>query len=283
VKRVALVVAAAMLGASGEALADEHAISCDAAFEASELQLRPSETHLLQARDSLRACALPTCKAWMVDDCTKRLVEVEGRIPSVVFSADNGHGTPIYDVRVLEGDRELAAEIDGRAVEMDPGPHVLVAEHDGAHVPLNVVVIEGKKAQQVVFAFPPLQAIEQQTRPSPIAPIAVSPPPPRPEDRPLAHPWARPLTSILLIGGVSGLSAGAVLGLIAISRKSDASCNSRDVCQHDFQPALDTARASTISLIAGAALLGAGIGTYYIWGRTRLAASFGGVKIGATW
>jgi hypothetical protein len=261
------------LKASDARADDEHA-SCDRAFERAELHRRPSAGRLLDARAALRTCALPSCQSWMVDDCTKRLAEVEGRIPSVVFSAENARRIPVYDVRVLEGERELAARIDGRAVEMDPGPHQLVAVRGDARVPLSIVVIEGKKAQQVAFAF--------QDAPPPAPPPVEAPePPPSPEEP--AYPWARPLAGGLLIGGIVGAGLGVGFGVAAISKKHDAHCDDDDVCDFPVDDARDAARASTISFIAGGALaLGSAI-TFLLFGRAHVKAGPHQVQVGVTW
>ena len=120
---------AELIALAPEARADEPVaetkMTCEAAFETADMKLRPSESRLLDARLALRACSLPTCKPWMIDDCSKRLAEVEGRISSIAFSAEDAHGAPLYDVRVLEGDRELVGRLNGLAIELDPGPHEL--------------------------------------------------------------------------------------------------------------------------------------------------------------
>lgn len=268
-----LLTALAIGAATNHAAADDHA-TCSAAFEASELELRPGATRLLQARESLRACALPTCQSWMIDDCTKRLVEVEDRIPSVVFSAMSGD-TSIHDVRVVEGERELT-QIDGRALELEPGPHSLVAVRaDGARVSLDVVVIEGKRAQQIVFAFPRAES------PAP-ARTVIPAPPSRPEDR-AAHPWAKPVAAGLVAGAAIGTGIGVAFGLAAIAKKGDADCNEHDVCLRSFGGALADAHASTAAFITGGVLAAAGIATYLVFGRTRRTTSLTGFRVGMTW
>jgi hypothetical protein len=209
----------------------------------------------------------------MVDDCTKRLAEVEGRIPSVVFSAENARGIPIYDVRVLEGERELAAQIDGRAVEMDPGPHQLVAVRGDARVPISIVVIEGKKAQQAAFAF--------QDGPAAPPPAEGPAPPPAPEEP--AYPWARPLAGGLLLGGIIGGGLGVGFGIAAISKKHDAHCDDDNLCDRSPDSARDTARASTISFIAGGALAVGSVITFLVFGRAYVKAAPNQVQVGATW
>ena len=265
-KRAAFAIAITV-GTLGEARADEPRTTCDAAFE---LQLRPSEAHLLDARESLRTCALPVCRAWMIDDCAKRLVELEQRIPSIVFSADNGRGSPLYDIRVREGVRELVPRIDGRAVEMDPGPHTLVAERGDQRVTLTVVAIEGRRAQQVVFSF---------LSPEETAPAAA----PRSPRYVPAHAWGRPVAVGLAAGAVVASGLGIGFGISALDKKSNAGCNDADVCQGSPRGALGAAHASTASFIVAGGLAAGSAITFLAFGRTTVQAALGGARIGATW
>ncbi len=281
----ALLVLTTTLGVIGEARADEVVpeprASCDAAFESAELRLRPSDGRLLEGRAALLACARPECKSWMVDDCSKRLVEVEARIPSVVFSAEDARGSSLYDVRVLEGDRELLSRVDGRAVEIDPGPHELVAERGGARVALSVVVIEGRKAQQVVFAFPDVSGADPAT-----PAVGVSSSEPRQEPPRLAHPWARPLAGGLLVGAVVTSGMGVGLGIVAIGKKNDANCDAENVCDGvPLDSARAAARAATISFVASGVLAIGSAVTFLVFGRTRVQASawLNRVQVTAIW
>ncbi len=281
----AIAVAATLLLSAcsfAEAHADEPAppssTTCETAFETADLRLRASESRLLEARAALRACAHPTCKPWMVDDCSKRLADVEGRIPSVALSAEDARGTPLHAVRVLEGERELVGRLNGVAVEMDPGPHELVAEYDGTRVGRSVVVVEGKKAQPIVFGF-------STVSPASGVSSAIGPPPTEAKAG-FVHPWARPFAGGLLAGAALAAGTGAVLGVIAIGRQQDARCDAARLC--DAEPlgdARSTARSATVAFALGGALaVGAGV-TFFAFGRTRIqaTASLGRADIATTW
>lgn len=261
----------------------ERSVGCDAAFESAELRLRPREGRLLEARAALLVCARPSCKPWMVDDCSKRLADVEGRIPSVVFSAEDLQGGALYDVRILENERELLGRLDGRAVEMDPGPHELVAEHDGVRVALPVVVIEGRKAQQVVFAFPRVPEASTATPSVDRQPAALAQ---RRELSSFVHPWARPVSAGMLASGVVATGIGAGLGAVAIARKKEARCDAENVCDAGpLESARLAARAATVAFVAGGALAVGAAVTFLAFGRARVQASawVDQVKVTATW
>ena len=282
----ACVVATMVMPPFAEARADEptaeSGVSCEASFEAADLRLRPSESRLLDGRAALRGCSLPTCKAWMIADCSKRLAQLEGRIPSVALSAEDARGTPLYDVRVLEGENELVGRLNGVAVEMDPGLHELVAERNGTRVGRSVVVIEGKKAQQLVFTF---GAVPSPNDTSSRAVVLLKPSA-EPEAPAFLHPWARPFAGGLFAGGVLALGTGAVLGAIAVGKKQDARCDAANVCDGAaLDDARSFARSANVALGLGAALAVGGAITFLAFGRTRVqaVAALHQLHVATTW
>ena len=269
-----------VLSPTASARADEPAAAavsetCEASFETADLRLRPSESRLLEARAALRECSRPNCKPWMIDDCSKRRAEVEGRIPSVALSAEDGRGVALYDVRILDGGHELVPSLNGLAVEMDPGPHELIAEHDGQRVGRTVVLIEGRKAQQVVFTFPIASDNASSPRPNGerVAP-------------PLAHPWARPFAAGLLAGAVVATGTGVVLGLVAYGRKQDARCDGNNVCDAEpLNDARSAARSANVAIGLGAALAVGSVITFFAfgWKRVDASASLNHVQLSTNW
>jgi hypothetical protein len=132
------------------ALADTKA-ECAKAYEASQEQR--SSGKLRAARESLVTCSQSACPSFIKKDCSKWLADVEGAIPTVVFSARAGD-EDLSDVKVLLGDQTLAETLDGKAVPMDPGTHTFVfesAKHGSKE--LKFVVKEGKKAQIIELSF----------------------------------------------------------------------------------------------------------------------------------
>ena len=138
-----------------------------------------------------------------------------------------------------------------------------------------MVIVEGKKAQQVVFGFPAVSAdVGVPTRDVPLDPP------------PLAHLWARPFAGGLLAGAVLATGTGAVLGAFAIAKKQDANCDAAHLC--DGEPlgdARSTARSATIAFGLGGALAVASVVTFFAFGRTRVraAASLGHLDVSTTW
>lgn len=241
--------------------------ACNPAYEEADALVRAGGDKLLDARDKLRICVRPVCKAWMVKECTKSLTEVEARIPSVVFSAKEASGAELVDVTVTSGDKTWASRLDGRSIEIGPGERSFVfVTADGRRATVKTIVKEGEKAQRVTAAFEPAKRdVVAPVVPKPAAPE----PPPRAPDKPAPPPGEdRPsegsnLRTIGLVAGgvgVIGLGVGTVFALKAMGSKSDANCN--DAKQCDSGPLADArsaANVATIGFVAGAVLVAGGV------------------------
>jgi hypothetical protein len=146
---------------------------------------------LLEARARLSACVSDkTCPAPpLLTDCAKQLEAVNARLGSIVVSLSDGSTR----ARVSVDGTVVATSIDGKAIELDPGTHHVVAGRDGApELALDVLVPEGAKLRQVV-----LQGHDVR-RPTP--------PPPPLEAKPRIAAWA--------IGGV-GIALVGAFGVVA--------------------------------------------------------------------
>jgi hypothetical protein len=123
--------------------------------EAAELaQLRRAEGRLSEAHQELLLCAQGSCPATVSHDCDQWLAEVEASLPTIVFSAKDEAGHELTDVRVRVGPELLVDQLDGRAVDVDPGPRTFVFEHAGHRVETSLVVHEGEKNRAVSVTFP---------------------------------------------------------------------------------------------------------------------------------
>jgi hypothetical protein len=175
----------------------------DQCFDAYEHAQRLRKAyHLVEARAQLLACGSNACPAFVAQDCTRWLAEVEASTPTIVVLARGPDGAAIEDARATLDGRLLAKRLDGRAVPVDPGPHDLRCEGAGSSVDQRVVVAEGAKNQQIVLRLG--QAREQP------------PPPPASAQR----TWP---TATWVLGGVA--VAGAVsFAAFAIAGRSTQGC-----------------------------------------------------------
>ncbi|WP_437507577.1 hypothetical protein [Sorangium sp. So ce1099] len=128
-----------------------HAGDAEACFTASEEGQRlRDEGRLREARARFISCGSAACPALVRSDCAGWLSDVTARVPTLILSAEDEQGQDVADVQVTVDGAPLAARLDGKAVEVDPGEHVLHFERAGsAPVALRLVVREGEKLRRV--------------------------------------------------------------------------------------------------------------------------------------
>jgi hypothetical protein len=189
-------------------------------------QLRAS-SRLRDARDALIECSKETCPALIRRDCDQWMSEVTVSLPSVVFGAQDGAGKDLVAVRVSIDGNPIQEKLDGRAVAIDPGPHVVRYElSDGTAVEDRVLVREGEKNRALTAKFPESPGV----MPSPASiPLMLPPGPstgparPTPPPPPAVHSKPSPANFVVgVMSGVAGLGVlGAALGF-DVTATSDA-------------------------------------------------------------
>src|SRR5262245_15626009 len=90
-----------------------------------QAQVRQKEGALRAAREALLVCSQPACPAPIPADCGRWLTEVDARLPSVVIAARGPDGNDRTDVTVSLDGKPLVDKLDGKALAVDPGAHVL--------------------------------------------------------------------------------------------------------------------------------------------------------------
>lgn len=203
---------------------------------------------LMQAREALMICSRDVCPDIAKADCTRWLAEVRQDVPSIVLGASFEEGGDAIQVRVTIDGKPLANQLDGRALEVNPGIHVLRFETAGREpVQQRVSIRVGERNRRIMAVFP-----------------ALPPPPPPPE------PPGVPTISYVLGGvGVIGLAG---FGYFAATGRSDESDLERckPVCAADD---VDDVRkrylAADVSLAVGVLALG-GASYFYFTRSTDL-------------
>ncbi len=202
-------VLASIAGLSATAWA-EGTSACRVAFSRGPERVKQGQ--LVAGREDLQLCASAACPAAMNGLCAGDLRSLEGRIPSVVLAATDPGGRDLSDVRVSEGGRPLVAALDGRALEMDPGPHRFRFERAGsAPVETTVVVREGEKDRVLTVTLGPATA-------------ALPPPVPPHADGPGTAQTSRPIPwTVYAAGGLTVATAGffAYFGLHGLAQRAD--------------------------------------------------------------
>jgi hypothetical protein len=144
-----------------------------------------SNGKLQSARIALLVCMDNACPGPVREDCARLLEEVNKAQPSIVFEAKDGGGNDLSNVRVLMDGLLLVDRLDGKAINIDPGPHRFRFEASGAEpVERRFIIREGEKArvERIVLAQRPAD---------PPPPVKPPPPPPR-SDPPPYRPDPKP-------------------------------------------------------------------------------------------
>jgi len=120
----------------------------DQCFDAYEKAQRLRKDYKLRAaHEQLLTCAADSCPAFVQQDCSKWIGEVETSTPTIVVLAKHADGSAIDGAKATLDGAPLADSLDGRAVAVDPGPHDLRCEANGVVVQKHIVVAEGQKNQ----------------------------------------------------------------------------------------------------------------------------------------
>jgi hypothetical protein len=243
-------VALAFLALAGSARAQDKQ-ACVGAYEKAQ-QLR-ADTKLRAAREQLLVCSRPECPALIRQDCSQWVGEVQNAIPSVVVAGRDASGHDVLAVRVSIDGAVVAESLDGKPIQIDPGPHKFRYESAGRPpIEEQVLVREGERNRQITvnFARP-----EDRRRDEP-------PPLDTPPDKP-----GPPIVAFSLIGlGVVALGAALYFDLKA---NGDAR-NLRDSCAPKCQQSdVDAVQAKYVAagVALGVGIVGLGVGAVLLLAR----------------
>jgi len=126
----------------------------DQCFDAYEQAQRLRKDYKLRAaHEQLLTCAAESCPAFVRQDCSKWIGEVEASTPTIVVLAKHADGSAIDGAKATLDGAPLADSLDGRSVPVDPGPHDLRCEANGVAVQKHIVVAEGQKNQAFYLAM----------------------------------------------------------------------------------------------------------------------------------
>jgi hypothetical protein len=231
------------------------------------ITLRKQEK-LTAAKDRLLVCTNGSCPAEIRDECGRRLTEVSGAMPSIVFDVKDAAGNDVSGVRVSVDGVVLVEHAGTSAIPIDPGEHTF--RFDGSDASQSVekkfIVRDGEKNRILAVAFaggsPPAAA--------PLAPVAAPPAPPpaaASESTGASTLGAQKIGALAAGGiGVVGIVVGAVAGGVSFSTWHNAenecktSCGPNSQAQNDKGGATTAATISTASfIVSGVLLAGAGV------------------------
>lgn len=179
-----------------------------------------NDGHLLEGRAEFWECSQAVCPAALRKDCIAWSEEIRAQIPTVSFRVTLD-GKIASEAKVYLDGRLMEKALDGRAVELNPGPHKASFEY-GALAPQEqeFIAAEGERYRIINAEFHSATPVASgDTGAAPGTPAA-----PGTVERPVPT-----LTYVFLgLGAVGGISA-AVWGVSTSVTKSDleATCSPR--------------------------------------------------------
>jgi len=264
---------------------------------ASDASLTLDNQHkLLAERSQLLICAAATCPADIRKECLRRVDEVNGQIPTIVFEVRDASGSYLSGVKVTMDGGVLSERVEGTALSVDPGEHTFTFEAANlAPVTEKFTIPEGQKERREVITF----GVRTTPPSSPLAQPAIAPPVQNPlvtdvhgEDH--QSLGTQKVLAIVAGGvGVVGLGIGTAFGVAAISQKSDAqrACPGDSVCPtqdaaNKWNSAESSGNVSTVGFVVGS--LGI-VGAAVLWFTAPSSASMqvglgpGILQVRGTW
>ncbi len=222
---------------------------------------------LLSATDALIACAQPHCPPAVVRDCARWLNEVRAETPSVVFAARDDSGRDLQNVTVHHGDRQIAGRIDGTAVNLDPGPHVLrFRASDGRSVTISVVIRQGEKNRLIDAVLPHSRDSRGERAAKPAEPPSSPRLPSTAEPQGPSSEPVDPLPIALAGAGVVALGSFAYFGWTARSNVNEMNDRCAPRCsENEIDSARTRALVADISLGAGVLALTGAAALTWVW------------------
>jgi hypothetical protein len=208
-----------------------------ACLEASEKGQRSRAAgRLREARDAFLICGSEGCPAMVRHDCAQWQTEIIAMLPSVVFGAKDRQGRDLFDVTVSMDGETLLRKLDGKSVNVDPGPHTFKFEVAGSPAVVErALVKEGEKTRVITVSF------NDGGSPSPSTEGVTAPPAEPDHGVPrarsggghTAYPW-------IVVGiGAATMVVGAVLVLTSPAIPSNCNATSKSCSPRPGESAAD--------------------------------------------
>ena len=238
---------AAPVAAAEEPTGDKAA--CVAALD--DAQSLQSAHELTRARAQLVACSSETCPDVVREDCAQSLRELDATIPTIVLSATVDGNDAVDAVVRLDG-AVVEGALGGRALAVDPGPHVVRFERAGsAPVEVKVVAREGEKNRPVAATF--------------VLPRIAPPPSPPRHVASEGGPRLPILSVVLGSAGLAAIGGGVFMRMRADSDAQDLRGSCAPACDPAERDALSQRLVvSNVALGIGAVALGASALTWLL-------------------
>lgn len=251
--------------------------ACTRAAESAQVSL--SDRKLVDAHAQLLRCASDVCPRVVRTDCLRWLDEVNASMPTIVVRVRDARDKDVLDPTITVDGHTIA--LSGKAINVDPGRHVIGARRGDERGTEEILVAEGEKLRLL-----PVQILDRRSAtatepdgagraPATTATSTSNPTSTSTTDGPGALPW-------VLVGvGAAGLATFGVLQIAASARydELEGSCGSR--CDPDeVSGGKNMVIGSAIALGIGVVSLATGVGLLWLAPKNgaRAHASIGGLR-----
>jgi len=176
------------------------------------------------------------CPEQLRSECATLLEQVNHLVPSVIFSAIDGKGADVSNVKVYADDTLLTDGLDGRAIELDPGKyHLRFVLPDNSVLSSDVLIREGEKNRLIEMRAP------EEKKAQPSAPAPIAPPPVEAPAKPVEPntPVAAWVATGVAVAGFGTFGTFALLGSSDKKKLDDCAPNCPDSA-HDQRSSLKT-------------------------------------------
>jgi hypothetical protein len=246
---------------SANAQAPDATISKKACYDAHvEAQEARQSGRMIEARSKLLICGSPSCPERVQDDCVQWASQLARSIPSVVLEAEDEDGT-IFEVAVSMDGKPFASQLDGKAIELDPGLHTFVFRYkDRPPFEQRVIVREGERSKLVHASF----AIAKPNQPGGVVRGPTPQTPIVPTHRPIP-------TSVYIAGGAAalGLATFVVMGAWGKSENSNLSESCRPFCSDSDVNGVKT-KLIVADIGLGVSVVALAVGAVLFFGRPEV-------------
>src|SRR6266700_2652296 len=134
------------------ALAND-ARACQTAYESG--QKKEQLGHLVEASQLFAQCAEESCGVSIFHDCIVRGTRLSSTVPSVVPVVVDESGAPRTDIQVKMDGQVIASQINGRAIQVDPGTHEFsFSTSAGVFASQRLTIAKGERNQPLAYSFP---------------------------------------------------------------------------------------------------------------------------------
>ncbi|MBL8741541.1 MAG: hypothetical protein JNK04_10620 [Myxococcales bacterium] len=230
-------------------------MACAQDYEAAQVEAKSG--HLKAAVEKATSCAQDKCPAYVRGDCLRFVDEYKAQTPSIIVVARDKNGCDTTDAQVSVDGKLLLEKVDGRAIELDPGEHVVSVVAPG--VPpeeQRIVATQSQKDRQLSFGDARAPACKKGVvdRPPP-------PPPVKSERSPMT------MAGLVLGGlGLGALATSAGFGIAGFVQRGEL-----EDCKPCSERRIDDVRRTFIIgdvlLANGVALLGTSIALLVVGGK----------------